>query len=101
MFVEDGIDTRSLGCAREDRVGGFRGRPGRCLVIWLAKRVFRDDYARDTFACVGYLFGVGKTVNAPEKGVIGRRLRRLLLFAVLASGVAELIKYLQSQGLLK
>jgi hypothetical protein len=49
----------------------------------------------------GSLLDVGKTVNAAEKGAIGRRLRRLLLFAVLASGVAELIKYLQSQGLLK
>jgi len=44
---------------------------------------------------------MGKTVNAPEKGVIGRRLRRLLFLIVLASAVTEFIKYLHSHGLLK
>ena len=67
MFVEDGIDTRSLGCARKDRVGGFRGRPGRCLVIWLAKRVFRDDYARDTFCLCGLSFRRGKDGRRARK----------------------------------
>jgi hypothetical protein len=41
------------------------------------------------------------TVNAPEKGLIGRRLRYVLFIAVLAGAVAEFLKYLHSQGLLK
>jgi len=56
-------------------------------------------YALDT-QIRAMILGMG-TVNAPEKGVIGRRFRRLLLFIVIASGVTELIKFLQSHGLLK
>jgi len=41
------------------------------------------------------------TVDAPEKGLIGKRLRYVLFFIVLANAVAVLIKYLQSHGLLK
>jgi hypothetical protein len=44
--------------------------------------------------CVG-------TVNAPEKGLIKRRLRYLLFLIVLASAIAEFTKYLQSHGLIK
>ncbi len=56
-------------------------------------------YALDT-QIRAMILGMG-TVNAPEKGVIGRRFRRLLLFIVIASAVTELIKFLQSHGLLK
>ena len=60
---------------------------------------FIQYYALDT-QVRAMILGMG-TVNAPEKGVIGRRFRRLLLFIVIASAVTELIKFLQSHGLLK
>ena len=41
------------------------------------------------------------TVSAPEKGVIGRRLRYVLFIAVLASAVAKLVAVLRTHGLLK
>ncbi|SPF35090.1 hypothetical protein SBA1_1380006 [Candidatus Sulfotelmatobacter kueseliae] len=59
-----------------------------------------DDYAPDTQIDQGYDFDMG-TVNAPEKGLIGRRLRYVLFIAVLASAVTKLIQFLHAHGLLK
>jgi hypothetical protein len=42
-----------------------------------------------------------RTVNAPEKGLIARRLRYVLFLAVLANAATALFKYLHSHGLLK
>lgn len=41
------------------------------------------------------------TMRAPEKGLIGKRLRYLFGFIVIANAVSVLIKYLHAHGLLK